>query len=154
MIIVSDTSAITALLQIQRAELLTRLYQQVFIPREVELELRQYHAVLPDFLQVLCVTDLGRFQLLRGELHPGEAAAITLMLEGKGDLLLIDERQGRQIAEREGVPIIGLLGVLMEAKLNGLLPSLAGAIDELERIADFRISARLKNRALTLAGEV
>jgi uncharacterized protein len=153
MIIVSDTSAITALLQIKRADLLAQLYREVIIPREVEIELRQYHAVIPDFIRVLSVTDQNQFRSLCVELDSGEAAAITLMLEGKGDLLLIDERRGRKIAERKGIPIVGVLGVLLEARLKKLFPSLATVLDELEQIADFRISAPLKNRVLSLAGE-
>lgn len=153
MIIVSDTSAITALLQIRRADLLAQLYHEVIIPCEVENELRQYHTEIPDFIRVLPVTNEQQFRNLCRELDPGEAAAITLMLEGKGNLLLIDERRGRKIAEREGLPLVGVLGVLLEARLNGLISSLAPVIDDLERVADFRISAQLKNRVLALAGE-
>jgi predicted nucleic acid-binding protein len=153
MIIVSDTSAITALLQIRRADLLAQLYHEVIIPHEVEKELRRYHAEIPGFIRVLPVTDEQQFRHLCRELDSGEVAAITLMLEGKGDLLLIDERRGRKIAECEGIPLVGMLGVLLEARLKGLITSLGSVIDELERVADFRISPQLKNRVLTLAGE-
>ena len=153
MIIVSDTSAITALIQIRQAEILTQLYQSVIIPTEVEQELRRHHAGLPDFIRVIPVSDRAQFLKLTAELDPGEAAAITLMLEGCGDLLLIDERRGRRIAEREHIPVVGLLGVLMEAKIKGLIPSLAAVIAELENAVDFRISSRLKAVALQRAGE-
>lgn len=153
MIIVSDTSAITSLLQIGRVEILTQLYQEVVIPSEVAVELRRYHPALPGFIRVLQVTDVARFRQLRAELDAGEAAAITLMLEGKGDLLLIDERRGRIIAQREGLAIIGVVGLLLEARVRGLIPSLRAALHDLEAIAGFRISAQLKARALETAGE-
>ena len=153
MIIVSDTSAITGLIQIHRVEILPTLYQEVVVPEEVANELQKYHAGLPSFLRILPVTDLGCFHRLCAEVDPGEAAAITLMLEGKGDVLLIDERRGRQIAQREGLTIIGVLGVLLEARRQSIIPSLATAIMELETIADFRISPQLKARALAAAGE-
>ena len=153
MIIVSDTSAITALIQIRRAEILTQLYQSVIIPTEVEQELRRHHAGLPAFIQVLPVSDRARFLQLTAELDAGEAAAITLMLEGCGDLLLMDERRGRSIAEREHIPVVGLLGVLLEAKIKGLIPSLAAVIAELENTVQFRISSHLKSVALQRAGE-
>jgi predicted nucleic acid-binding protein len=153
MIVVSDTSAITALLQTGQEEILATLYSDVIIPREVESELLRFHAGIPAFIRVFPVTDAKRFRKLCAEVDVGEAAAITLMLEGHGDLLLIDERRGRTIAEREGIRVVGLLGVLLEAKLKGAIPSLAGAIEQVERVADFRISHALKLRALTAAGE-
>lgn len=153
MIIVSDTSAITSLLQIGREEVLTQLYQEVIIPSEVAVELERYHTTLPAFLRVLQVTDVSRFHQLQAELDAGEAAAITLMLEGKGDLLLIDERRGRSIAQREGLPIIGVVGVLLEARLRGLIPSLKAALHDLEKTAGFRVSSSLQARALAVAGE-
>ena len=153
MIIVSDTSAITSLLQIHQEHILAELYQEVIVPTEVANELLKYHRMLPGFIKVLSITDRTRFDRLRAELDLGEAAAITLMLEGKGDLLLMDERRGRSVAMRENLPVIGLIGVLLEARKKKRIPSLADAIEQLERTADFRISPRLKARAIAAAGE-
>jgi predicted nucleic acid-binding protein len=50
------------------------------------------------------------------QLAPGESEAIALALEINADLLLIDERRGRTEANRLGIRITGLLGVLVEAK--------------------------------------
>ena len=152
MIVISDTSAITSLLQIGRLEILPALYHEVIIPTEVASELKRFHATLPAFIRVLPVTNLVQFKKLQAELDDGEAAAITLMLEGRGDLLLIDERRGRKVAVREGLLVVGVLGVLLEARRRKLIPSLAEAIGQLEKIADFRISPQLKLRALQTAG--
>ena len=51
MIVVSDTSAITALLQVGRETLLKELYGEVLIPVTVRTELLQTHALLPSFLE-------------------------------------------------------------------------------------------------------
>lgn len=153
MIVISDTSAVTSLLQIGRLEILPALYREVIIPAEVAAELKKFHPSLPAFIRVLPVTNRVRFQALQTELDDGEAAAITLMLEGKGDLLLIDERRGRKIAAREGLLIIGVVGVLLEARRQNLIQSLAEAIDQLENNAGFRLSPSLKLRALQAAGE-
>lgn len=153
MIIVSDTSAVTSLLQIGRLEILPALYQQVVIPVEVAEELKRFHTGLPGFIEILPVTDRTRLARLQTELDLGEAAAIALMLEGKGDLLLMDERRGRKIAMREGLVVVGVIGVLLEARRRGLIDSLTEVIRQLEQIADFRISPELKQRILQAAGE-
>lgn len=153
MIIISDTSAITSLIQIHRETVLSSLYQQVVIPEEVAVELKKFHASIPAFIQVAAVENRQCFQRLCADVDPGEAAAIALMLEGKGDLLLIDERRGRAVALREGLAIVGVLGVLLQARRAGLIDSLAKTIAELETTAGFRISPQLKARAIAAAGE-
>jgi len=50
MIVVSDTSPITALLTIGKIDLLFRLYGEVKIPPAVAAELLVYHERLPDFI--------------------------------------------------------------------------------------------------------
>jgi hypothetical protein len=153
MIVVSDTSAITSLLQIGRIDLLTRLYGEVVIPTAVERELRHDHPVLPDCLRVERVADRAQVERLVRAVDLGEAEAIALMIEGRGDLLLMDERRGRLIAQNEGVPVIGLLGALTEAKQRGVIASLAEIVERLQRVAGFRVSPELKRRLLAEAGE-
>ena len=107
MIVVSDTSAITALLQIGRGELLKELYHEVLIPDAVRHELIQAHPVLPAFLRCEQVVNTVEVQRLRIELDMGEAEAIVLAKERHADVLLMDEIEGRRVAMREGVPFIG-----------------------------------------------
>ena len=90
---------------------------------------------------------------MRRDLDEGEAEAIALILEKRGDLLLIDERKGRRVAQREGVAVIGLLGVLLEAKRRGIIPSLRETVGRLQTTAGFRISDALRERLLSEAGE-
>jgi predicted nucleic acid-binding protein len=57
------------------------------------------------------------------------------------------------VALREGVQVIGLLGVLLEAKRRGIIPSLRETIGALQTKAGFRISDALKTRLLSESGE-
>ena len=153
MIVVSDTSPLTSLLQIGHEQLLPELYGNVIIPTAVERELRKAHSTLPPFLQVVSALDRETVARLETEIGEGEAEAIAVAKEVRADALLIDERRGRHVAQREGVPVIGLLGVLIVAKKRGLITRLAYVPDELESMADFRLSLDLKLRALREVGE-
>jgi uncharacterized protein len=154
MIVVSDTSAITALLQISREALLKDLYEDVLIPEAVRNELLQTHALLPAFLRSVKVLNITEVQRLSIELDLGEAEAITLAKESCADLLLMDELEGRRVASREGIPYIGLLGVLVQAKRAGHIASVRQLVSELEAVADFRLSEEVKAVAFRKAGEL
>jgi predicted nucleic acid-binding protein len=154
MIVVSDTSSISALLRIGHADLLQRLYGEVLIPEAVRDELLDFFPTVPEFLHCRQVSDAGEVNRLCGELDLGEAEAIALAREMRADVLLIDELDGRGIATHEGIPIIGLMGVLATAKNEGLVVSIRPLIDKLESEADFRFSAELKQDTLRLANEL
>jgi predicted nucleic acid-binding protein len=76
---------------------------------------------------------------------PGEAAAIQIAGELKADLLLIDERIGRREASRYGVPVVGALGVLLEAFRRGLIADPLAVVVAM-RAGGFRVSKRLLDR--------
>jgi uncharacterized protein len=80
---------------------------------------------------------------LRAELDPGEAEAIALALEKQADLILVDERLGRQVAMALGLRVTGLLGVLAEAKRASLIERVKPVIEDLHERAGFWISAEL-----------
>ena len=122
-------------------------------PPAVQRELLRTHVQIPGFLEVRPVRDLGFVARLEGELDPGEAEAIVLARESGADLLLIDERLGRQVAVREGLRISGLLGLCVDAKLAGKIASLRELVQKLELEAGFRVSRAVKEKAFALAGE-
>src|SRR2546423_15004870 len=107
MIVVSDTSVITSLIQIGQADLLKNLHGAALIPEAVHQELKRTHVTLPLFLEVKRVENRQMVARLEAELDLGEAEAIALAKETNADLLLIDEKIGRQIAVREGLRISG-----------------------------------------------
>jgi predicted nucleic acid-binding protein len=51
----------------------------------------------------------------------GEASAISLAQERHADLVLIDERAGTDTAREVGIKVVGTLGVLIEAGIEGLV---------------------------------
>jgi predicted nucleic acid-binding protein len=154
MIVVSDTSSVSALLRIGQSELLQRLYGEILIPPAVRDELLCFFSELPGFLHCRVVKNFTTVDRLRSELDLGEAEAIVLAKETHAEILLIDELKGRRVAEREGVPIIGLMGVLLQAKRDGVIAAVLPLIESLQNNADFRLSAEFKNSTLKRAGEL
>lgn len=154
MIVVSDTSALTTLLQIGRADLLRDLYREIIIPEAVRDELLILHSSLPTFIHFYPVENRNAVARLLREIDPGEAEAIVLAKERSADLLLIDETVGRAVARREGVNFVGLLGVLVQAKFRELIPSVHKVLREIEEGTTFFVAQEIKDVALRTAGEL
>ncbi len=57
MIVISDTSPLTALLSVGEADILPKLFSEVVIPEAVRDELRRSHSHLPPWLQVAAVAN-------------------------------------------------------------------------------------------------
>jgi len=158
-IVVSNTSPITNLAAIGQLDLLRQLYQQIVIPEAVYRELTASSSQHPgaivqtlNWIATQAVTNQALVTALRLELDEGEAEAIALAQELSADLVLIDERDGRAIAARFGLRVIGLLGVLVEAKHQTLIPAVRPLLDALIR-SGFHISQNLYSRVLQAVGE-
>lgn len=153
MIVVSDTSPLTALLTIGAAEILPRLFGEVVIPEAVRDELLRNHPTLPDWIRVAAVKNPSAARRLARWVDLGEAEAIELAKELHADRLLIDERKGRRLATAEGVPIIGLLGVVLLAKKKHLIPTARGLLEKLDEDAGMYLDADIREAALRTVGE-
>ncbi len=91
--------------------------------------------------------------VLRRDLDRGEAETIALALELKADLVLLDEREGRHAAQRPGLHVVGVVGILLEAKARGHIATIRQHLDALRRMAGFYLSEPLYQHALILAGK-
>jgi uncharacterized protein len=158
-IVVSDTSPITNLAAVGQLHLLRQIYGQVIIPEAVFNELTAVGGNHPgaiaqqsDWVETRAVSNRILVNALQVELDKGEAEAIALALELAADLLLIDEHLGRAVATRLGIRIIGLRGVLIEAKHRGLIQEVKPVVDNLMNLG-FRIKQDLYQRVLQAAGE-
>lgn len=161
MIVVSNTSPVLNLARIGRLQLLPALYNQLVIPTAVYAELVRPVGNLPPAIDLSSMTwlsiaapkDHNRVEQLCEELDLGEAEAIVLATECRADLLLIDERRGRRIAKTIGIAVIGLLGLLADAKRTGLIEQAKPVLDELIYKAKFWIGPVLYKEFLTELNE-
>jgi predicted nucleic acid-binding protein len=151
MIVVADTSPHNYLIQIGCDPLLPQLYGCIVAPAGVIRELGHQDAPLavsawlksiPDWIEIReapLAADLGLLFL-----DLGEREAIQLAEEQKADLLLIDERKGRQEAKRRGLRTTGTLGVLLTAGELQLIDA-ESAYRRLLLDTTFRTSAALES---------
>jgi predicted nucleic acid-binding protein len=153
MIVVSDTSPLTALLTVEQAELLLQLFGEVVIPEAVYTELLRCHSNLPSWLRVQALREPTQALTYASSVDRGEAEAIALAHELKADLLLMDERKGRRLAREHGVPVMGLLGVILLAKRRGFIDSARALLTRLEKEAGVYLGEQLKTDALKTIGE-
>lgn len=153
MIVVSDTSPLTALLTLGKADLLAQLFAEVFIPQAVQMELSRSHAGLPEWLQVRVVRDKQQVQRFSELVDSGEAEAIVLAGELHADRVLMDERKGRRLATQQGLRVVGLLGVVLLARQRGLIPSARALLERLDREAGMYLADDVREAALKSVGE-
>jgi len=158
MIVVSDTSSISNLLMIGEIEILRRTFKEVLIPPAVydELGRIEKHRLFledSDWIMRVELSDPTLFNQIRQTLDLGESEAIALAVEVKADFLLIDEADGRAVAESLGINITGLFGVLIVAKEQGYISAVRPYIEKLTEQARFRASGRIVDTVLELAGE-
>ena len=158
MIVVGDASALIVLHRLEAWPLLPRLYGQVHVPdavwQEVFLAARFSSAMPapPEWLRRHAPPATTPPIKEIDSLDRGEADAIRLARELSADLLLIDEARGRKIAQRLGLRITGVLGILLEAKRRQLIPSFPEPLARLKTM-NFWLSDQLVREALRLAGE-
>lgn len=157
MIVISDTSAISNLLQIGQIELLKSLYGKIYISPTVQRELYVYenHAKQIEelkWVEIKYPRNQKLVQQLLKDLDLGEAESIALAIEEEADYLIIDEYLGRKIAHSMDIKVVGILGILILAKQRGLLSEIRNSI-ELLLLNGFRLNKELINSVLTALNE-
>jgi predicted nucleic acid-binding protein len=150
MIVVADTTPLNYLILIGEVELLSTLYENVLIPKEVHRELmhsksppqvRAWAASLPAWCDVREVNAVPDDAL--DELDAGERDAILLALDAGVNTLLMDETEGRREAIRRHLHVTGTVAVLEKAAQHGWIDFRATLL-RLEQ-TNFRLSARVRD---------
>jgi predicted nucleic acid-binding protein len=144
---VVDSACLIGLERIGRLDLLPSLIDPIFAPPAVEREF----GTLPSWATFERPVDVGMVAALQLLVDPGESEAIVLAYE-KGLRIILDDRKAREVAQRLGVPVTGTVGLLLKAKLEGVIPAMRPLLDALEA-NQFRIGGALRAEALHLAGE-
>jgi predicted nucleic acid-binding protein len=157
-IVVTDNSPLRYLVLIGELELLPRLFGTVLCPSEVAAEAA--HTSAPETLRRLIASPPAWLVIksplsappdLAASLDAGEAAVITLAENEGADVLLMDERKGRRIAEARGLRVAGTLNIIAEAAGRNWL-DYDRAVARLRTETNFRVSDRIVLLARHQAG--
>lgn len=149
-VIISDTSCFILLNKIGELDLLQMVYGKVISTTEIAAE---FGEPLPLWVEIKEISDRYSQQLLELQVDKGESSAIALALEIENATLILDDYKARKVASQLGLHFTGTLGVIIRAKLKGILPSIKPILLRI-RETDFRFSEELEHLALREAGEL
>jgi predicted nucleic acid-binding protein len=150
MVVIANTSPLNYLVLIDQIDLLPRLFTEVVVPDAVLGELSRSEAPPPVARWVASppgwvrrVADPPlRHDPVLDTLGMGERAAISFAETLRPDVLLvIDESRGRRAAVERQIPVVGILGILEVASVQGWvnLPYILASL----RRTNFRVAPDL-----------
>ncbi len=117
--IISDTSCFIILTNIDELDLLQKIYGEVITTPEVAAE---FGEPLPIWIKIKSATDKYRQRIIELQIDKGEASAISLAIETADSVLILDDEKARKFAAKLSLKITGTLGVIVKAKLRGIIP--------------------------------
>ncbi len=156
---ISNTSPLVYLHRIEVLHWLPLLFDSVWTPSAVADELRTglqrgYNVPEPDKYEWLEIvtprqTPSEWFAL---DLGAGEIAAMSLALENRERIVILDDALAWHIAHAAGLSVWGTLRIILTAKDQGLTESVTLHVDRL-RESGMWISDEVRHRIMQLAGE-
>jgi len=147
--IISDTSCFIILTNIGELDLLHKVYGKIVTTIDIATE---YGEPLPEWVEIATVIDKYRQLLLEMQIDKGESSAIALALETPDSTLILDDYKARKIVEQLGIPYTGTIGVIIKAKLLGIIPSVKQLLSKIKQ-TNFRITPEIELQALSEAKE-
>ena len=157
--VICDNSTLSALAEMGLLDLLPQIVGPIIVPAAIAREaahpaapaaLRNWIASPPPWFTVH--PDPAVLLDEAASLGAGEAAAITLAWGNRGaSSLIMDEKRGRAVAKALGLPVTGLLAILVSAARSGLI-DFEDALARLQATG-FRLSSGLIEQARSKAGD-
>jgi predicted nucleic acid-binding protein len=125
-----------------------RFYGQITTTPDIATE---YGDLLPEWIEIAPVKDKYKQRLLEMQIDKGESSAIALAIEIPNSTLILDDFKARKIAEQLGLSYTGTIGIIIKAKLQGIIQTIKPILSKIKQ-TDFRLSA-IEIQALKEANE-
>jgi predicted nucleic acid-binding protein len=156
--VVSNTTPILSLIKIGKLEILKDLFGSVNVPLAVYKEIeagkdKEFYVDLQQFKWINIVkikASDARSYLF--DLDDGEAETIILAKEISADFVIIDEKLGRQYARHFNLALTGTIGILLNAKAQGIITEIAPLLQQLQEKQSWMSNALIK-KTLQIAQE-
>jgi predicted nucleic acid-binding protein len=136
-VVVSDTTPLHYLILVGQETILEKLYGKVFIPpavltemshRSAPVQISRWAADPPAWLSVVTP---GSIPAQYAGLDFGEREALALAKELHANLILLDDKVARRVAQREMMRVKGTLGIIADAAKVKFL-DFAESVDQLQ----------------------
>jgi predicted nucleic acid-binding protein len=86
------------------------------------------------------------------QVDKGEASALALSLEMPGSTVILDDYRARKVAEKLKINYTGTIGVIIRAKIKGIIPSIKPLLHNIKQ-TNFRLTNEVEQQALNEANE-
>jgi predicted nucleic acid-binding protein len=147
--VIADASCFIILYKIGELELLQKVFDEVFTTVEIANE---FGLPLPVWINIQSVKDQYQQKKLEREVDRGEASALALSFEIKNAIVILDDQKARKLAEKLKINYTGTLGLILRAKLEGIIPSVKELLEKIKN-TNFRFSEEILSEILKDAGE-
>jgi predicted nucleic acid-binding protein len=148
-LVIADASCLILLNKIEELDILKDNYQKVYITPEIATE---FNVAIPDWIEIITVKNKTLQSLFENLLDLGESTALSLAFEIPDSIVILDDLKARKVARNLGLKITGTVGVIVNAKLEGTIPSAKIILEKILN-TDFRINVKIINEAIRAAGE-
>ena len=149
--IISNTSCLIVLDNIDALTILQNLYKTIYLTEEVAQE---FGKPLESWMTVMTVIDKNYLRILNASVDLGEASTIALALQMQEDnIMILDDLKARKLATQLLLKYTGLFCILLKAKQQGIITSVTDIFIKLKK-ENFRFSEKLEKGVLRLAGEL
>lgn len=153
-----NASPLIVLAKVGRLELLYKMAASILIPEAVRAEILAGPASDParqalelGWGREVTVSEIPA-EILKWGLGAGESEVLAAALEHDGARVVLDDAQARTCGAILGLSVMGTVGVIMRAKVRGLLSAAGPVISELQS-AGLWIDAVTIHDALKSLGE-
>lgn len=149
MLVVADACVLIAFYQVERLDILQRLYDTVVVPPAVAREVRPSLGSVPTWITELSPETTHQWT---APLDSGEREALSLAVELVADAVLTDDLAARRVGDRLQLRVIGSVGILATAKPKGLVDLVGPLLTEM-RANGLYVSDAICDEVLREAGE-
>lgn len=160
--VASNTSPLIFLGKIGRLDLLSGLFDYVYIPmavyHEITLNIQDdishiiHNKVVNKHIEIFKVQNEIAVKTLIGRLHPGEIETIIGAGELKVGRVILDDGYARNKAKHFDLMVTGTLGILIPAYHEGMIKDMQTEIQKLKAVG-FRVSNDVIEKVLNLSKE-